>query len=595
MTSNWLKGHKPLIVFALTLLLFLGIGSMTYSLFGHQLVKAMYEGRSIEILNRVIENQKVYPLEYYYTIADRLFIGYSILFTLIFSITFALSSTLNLLDLFVTASTLMAVLFSSGIILKKILLAPFGEWSGARLAWTFSLIRGYKLYYPPDSGPLFSTLSGPLRAIMYLPATLANTPTPALIFASLISACFYFLPILWLHIRKSLLEPRKLLLALYAFACFCLFTFSSPALTYSAFAVYADAPALGFSTVACAILYYRKRNDNILLLLLAALFSVFAVWTKQTLVPLLFALPSYILVTDGYKCFKRYILCLSVCGVVVSALFLWIFNAQNLLFYMLTIPSHCPWQFSANRIIALLTATYQLIRESFLPLTILIFCSAYQLSLSSNAPNKLKVWLSSNQWTMLAIVSLFMVPTSVLGRVKAGGDVNTLSPALYFLVAAVTLALTRFSSDSLSSSARPRGSSVKVLLILLITGLTYANMVKFTGIGPILYGLSSNEQKVAYEYAKTHPGEAYFPTHPLSSLLAEGKLYHHAYGLFDRELSGFQVTSERFRAHVPAEIRLVAFLPAKGSVGAYVLKYLPEFSKQVTIDELPGWIVYMRE
>jgi len=588
-----LKENKQLIILAL--LIFLIIGYIAYSLFGHQLVKAMYEGRSIEILNRVIENQKVYPLEHYYTIADKMFIGYLILLTLIFSIIFALLSTLNLLDLFVAASILMALLFSSGIILKKILSAPFGEWSGARLAWTFSLIRGYKLYYPPDSGPVFSTLTGPLRALIYLPATLFNSPTPALIFASFISVSFYFLPILWLHVGKNLFAPKKSLFAVYGFVCFCLFTLSSPALTYSASTVYADAPALGFSAVACAILYYRKRNDNILLLLLAALLSVFAVWTKQTLVPMLFALPTYILLTDGYKSFRRYILCLCVSGVAVSTLFLSIFNSKNLWFNIVTIPSHCPWQFSESRIVALLTATYHLIRESFLPLTILIFCSICQLSLSSNSPNKLKVWLSSNQWTMLAMVSLFMVPTSILGRVKLGGDVNTLSPTLYFLVAAVTLALTRFGSDSLSSSARPKGNSVKVLLILLITGLIYANVAKFSGIGRILYGLSSNEQKVAYEYAKNHPGEAYFPTHPLSSLLAEGKLYHHAYGLFNREISGFRVSREHFLAHIPTNIRLVAFRSYGGSMGKYVLNYLPEFSKRVTIDELPGWIVYMRE
>jgi len=386
--------NRRAVVFTLILLLLLAIAYVAYSLFGHQLVKAIYEGRSIEALNRLIESERVNPLEHYYAIADKLFIWYLVLFTLFFIVVLGLLSSWNLLVLFV-ASTLIALLFSSGLILAKILSAPSEEWNASRLAWTFSLVHGYQLYYPATTGPALPVVHGPLQAFTYLPATLFNSPTPALIFASFISACFYFLPILWLHIGKNLTEPRKLLSGLYAFACFCLFTFGSRALTSSTFAVHADAPALGFGSLACAILYYRKLKDSIPPFLLSALFSVFAVWTKQTLGPILFALPIYILLMDGYKCFRRYTLCLCVTGMAVSALFLWIFNAKNLWFNMVTIPSRCPWQFSESRIVALLTATYYLIRESFLPLTILIFCSVYQLFFSSNVPNKLKVWLSS--------------------------------------------------------------------------------------------------------------------------------------------------------------------------------------------------------
>ncbi len=568
------KKNKRLVIFVYVIFLFLLVVWILYALFGHQIVRAIYEIKSI----------------------DKLSMACLILFAtfFIFLIISRLLSTWNLLDLFVAASASTALLFSSGLILKKILSEPLWHWNAHRLAWTFSLMHGYKLYYPADSGPMLSLLAGPLQPLTYLPATLVNSPMLALIFASFISVCFYFLPVLWLHIGKNLLDPRKLLFVLYAFLCFCLFTFISPALTYSAFAVYADAPALGFGAVSCAILCYRRHKESIPSLMLSALFSVFAVWTKQTLIPLLFALPAYVLLTDGYRCFKRYMLCLCFSAVAVSALFLWVFNAQNLLFNMVAVPSRTPWKFSANRIIALLTATYHLIKECFLFAVILIFYSVYQLSVSSNVPNKLKAWLSSNHWTMLAIVSLFMVPTSVLGRVRLGGDVNTLSPTVYFLVAAVTLALIKFTSG-LPSSTRLMQRVAKFLLVLLITGLIYVNVPKFSAVHTVLDNLSSNEQKVAYEYAKNHRGEVYFPTNPLSSLLAEGKLYHHARGLLERERSGFRVSAEHFQAHIPTNIRLVAFQSHRSSTGKYVLNYLPEFSKRVTIDELPGWIAYTRE
>ena len=53
----------------------LAIGWISYSLFGHQLINAMYEGKSIGILNMVIEGQAAHPIEEYYKEADELFLG----------------------------------------------------------------------------------------------------------------------------------------------------------------------------------------------------------------------------------------------------------------------------------------------------------------------------------------------------------------------------------------------------------------------------------------------------------------------------------------------------------------------------------------
>ncbi len=596
---NWLRKDKQLTIFALTLLIFLLATCLGYLLFREPLVKAVHDSGLIETLDRLIEKQNVHPLQYSYVIADKIFTSYLILFTLLFIIIFALFSAWNLMDLFLIASTLMALLVSGGLILKKILSSPLWDWNGIRLAWTFSLLHGYQMYYPADSGPVLSLLAGPLQPLTYLPAALVNSPTPALILASFISVCYYFLPILWLHIGKNLRESQELSFGVCAFACFCLFTLSSRPLIYSASAIYADAPALGYSALACVILYYRKRKDNIIGFLLAALFSIFAVWTKQTLVPLLFALPTYLLLTDGYRCFRRYILCLFVSGIAISAVFLFAFDAKNLFFNMVTVPSHSPWQFGGNRIVALLAVTYDLLRESFLFVVVLVFLSAYQLSRPSNGLSRLKTWTRSDPWTILAIVSLFMVPTSLLDRLKEGGDVNTLSPTLYFLAASVTLALKRFASDSLSSSPRPGQGFAKPLLVLLITGLVYINMPNFFSVQGVLNNLSDNEQKLSHEYARKHPGEIYFPKHPLASLLAEGKLYHHEYGLYDRSQAGSPVSLKHFQAHIPGNARLVAFKSDDSlvhkRVQEYVLNFLPGFSKRISVDELPEWTVYAKE
>ena len=79
------KENKISTVFILTLLLSLAVGWILYALFGHQFIKAVYEGKSIAFLNRIITSQAAYPPEYYFQRADDLFF-YSSYLILVFSI-----------------------------------------------------------------------------------------------------------------------------------------------------------------------------------------------------------------------------------------------------------------------------------------------------------------------------------------------------------------------------------------------------------------------------------------------------------------------------------------------------------------------------
>jgi hypothetical protein len=593
MFKNWYKENKALIIAILISLICMAIGWITYILFGHQLIKAIYEGRSIEFLNKIFEGQSVHPVEFYYKTLDTIFFSYLVLFAIfvIFFITFKLLLAWDWTDLFIAALTSTALLFFSGLIVKRILFSALECWGPAWLAWPVSLKYGYQLYYTADTGPVTSIIYPPLRAFIYLPVTLLSSPAPAIILSAFIDACFYFMPIYLLHIRKNLSNTRKLLFAHYAFASFCLFTFISQVLNR-----FVDAVPLGIAAAACAILYYRKHKDSILSLLLSATFSVLAVWSKQTMVPLLVALPIYVLLADGYRCFKRYVLCLFVSGVVISVLLLWISGPRNLFFYIFTLPYNCPWKYHSNRVVALFISFLYLIKESFVFVVLLIFYSWGRFLVSNNIPNKLNKWLNDNRWAMLVIISLFMIPTSVLGRVKEYSGFNTLAPTVYFLVAALSLALMESISSLPSPCIRLRQRFAKLLPAILITVFICVKIPEFCDIRTILYKLSGrdNYQNVAYEYAKRHPGEAYFPYHPLPSLMAEGKLYHFEFGLHDRDQMKFPVSYEHFKAHIPADMQLIAF-PSDYAAPYFTMKYLPEFSQRATIDELPGWIVYTRK
>lgn len=133
--------RKRLIVFFGILFFCLVIGHISYGLFGHQFIKAIYEGKAIGFLNSIIEGQTTHPLEYYLEIADVLFFSANILFCgitfLIFL--FALMSTKLLKNRFEWKKRLKLILivFSIGLLLRLSWLiyvqpVPFSDYAGFR-------------------------------------------------------------------------------------------------------------------------------------------------------------------------------------------------------------------------------------------------------------------------------------------------------------------------------------------------------------------------------------------------------------------------------------------------------------------------------
>jgi hypothetical protein len=186
-----------------------------------------------------------------------------------------------------------------------------------------------------------------------------------------------------------------------------------------------------------------------------------------------------------------------------------------------------------------------------------------------------------------------MVPTSILGKLKLGGADNTLSPTVYFLAAACAIGLMEYVAFPSHFLHMRTQKLFKLLFIFLVTSLTFGNIPRFRDKTFALQDLPNNYQEMAYRYAKKYPGETYFPEASLATLLAEGKLYHFQFGVTDREDMGTPVSREHFRRYIPTNIRLVAF--SRNDQCQCIMKYLPEFSKRVDIEELPGWIVYTQE
>ncbi|MFH1459375.1 MAG: hypothetical protein ABIG64_03260 [Candidatus Omnitrophota bacterium] len=418
--------------------------------------------------------------------------------------------------------------------------------------------------------------------------------------SSFLTACYYFIPVFFLFANKGFLKKTNSnnILNLSAFACFCLFTFYSPSLITSAFTVSPDAAALGMSVLALGFLIQDKdkKNSNIAFLF-SAVFAVLAIYTKLFALVLLIALPGYILVLRGYKKFKTYGLCLCLCLVMITGIFALLFNIKRMFFYIFTVSiSTISNNISAGNFDLKIMISHYLLHKHLIFIMfsiIMIFYALFGcLLIKGRKFQKLKLWVEQNSWYLFFIMSFLMIPASIFGRMRFGGDVNTLSPFMYFLVIAICLALAKFPEQKKSAHSGFYSKSIKFLMVLIIFGFTFMQVPKLYYYAYKIRYLPKNAQKQAFNYSKKYPGRIYFPELALVSILSEGQYYHCGIALKDMNDAGFLLNNKDFKKYIPNGMKMIAFSPGYNS--QYVMKYFPEYAEKIEIKELPRWEVYRK-
>lgn len=472
-----------------------------------------------------------------------------------------------------------------------------------RLQRTFALAAGVPLYPPSGEGVAMLPLYGPVGAVAYLPAVLARSPTTALAIGQLLSLFYFFVPPFAWHLLAGRGTEKRTAshwdLALLAFLCFAAGSVDLWPLEYAAFTVHVDAPALSLALLACLAVHRASAANWRFAYGVSALCAVLAVWTKQVVLPLLLALPLYLLLTEGARSARRYLVVLAAAGLLVGGLVVWWFGPPWLIwFHLVTVPSRHPWRFGGGGH-ALLTGTGLLVSE----LTTLWGICLASLVLRIDGMRRTVAgadWrqaLRREPWPLLWLVGLSMVPTAVLSRVKTGGDRNALSYVAYFLLAGATLSLL---AAATAAKDRPalmgdRRRARAGLLVLPAVLLAVVVTVQEPGcLVPWRHALNRDAlpQDIAFRYAAQHPGEAYFPRLTLSSYLAEGRFYHQSPGFIDAFNAGVPIDDESLWAHLPSRLRIVAF--DRNGYESQV-EYLP-FQEQLEPapddPELPGFVIY---
>ena len=484
------------------------------------------------------------------------------------------------------------------------------EWNYARLATTFAIKYGYPLYYLPGQGPIFSNQKGPFGYLVYLPATISNSPVLSLVISLIISILFFSLPIGWLFSKNGSNNLTINLLSFAGFIWFCLLAAASPVLKESAFITHVDAPALGLGALACGVLYQRKTKSHTLVFVSSAVLAILSVWTKQIMFPILLALPIYVWLAKGRRAFIRYFLCLTIVGLTISMILLILFNPKALFFQMFTHLSQVPWEGMSQGLFSTsLKVLYELFKNSLIAIIILGFYLIFQLLDWRNqirfrgliSCRSMQEFCQNNPWILPILVAIFMTPSSIIARIKYGGDINSFSFTIYFLLAAALLALVqsnlvlKYLSQERVIAYFSQGATIFLLLYFIYTSEPFNIKSSLKNINTIMQ--QNLPVQIAYDYAKKHPNTVYFPRLPIVTLMSEGKMYHFEYTVYERKLSGFPVSEQHFQAYIPDNLQQVIYCPSQGENTYSETKLMKEqyfnhFSKKIEIDKLMGCEVY---
>lgn len=472
-----------------------------------------------------------------------------------------------------------AVVTVSFMIYQHVSQAPTNLNSDHRLAPSAAWLHGYSVYYPPEQGPALSTIYGPTTVWTYMPAAkFLNTPSNAVRAGVAINLLMYLLPgilLLWVTSRMS--QSANWMECALVF--FVLTTFNDTLNTASEI-LHADAPALGWGAVSCVMLFLCVHTGRRWYLVAAGVAVALSILAKQVMLPVLPLLGVYVLIVCGWRLFGLY--AVSAIGFTLALLEIAAASMGGwpaLIYNILYIPTHQP--FRREQVIP---AVMLLANES--AAFLIAALAAVTLHLMNSRKWSAKELLGRNPSLLLLGAGLALCTTSILGKIKVVGSINTLCPAVYFFLLAAVVELQRIRVPAIDSRrvASMRQAVVTVILVVFVAVQFPIALYNFT------VPAQQDEMALVYEFSRKHAGEIYFPQFPLSVLLGENHLYHFAWGLSDRAEAGKPVSGAYFHRHIPPHATVAAM--ADWVWSDEIFKYLGKEVERPDLSGLPGFKFY---
>ncbi len=475
----------------------------------------------------------------------------------------------------------------------------FGSfWNDARLLPAASLVRGLPVYPAPFEDAIAGNIYGPVHAFAYVFAGVLPHPTACVSVGVLLSVLLYAAP-LAVAVWSSPDRVGRWPLFLGALSLFGFLTVGNRALSFAAFTINADVVAVGLGGVACVALARGLEARSERWMWTAAIGASLAVWGKQTAAPLLAALPFWCLFRNGPRAAGGFLVkgATALCG--FSLVMLGLFDAESLLFHMFVFPAGHPWHESLGVLSrggdkgALLVLFEALLL--FLGHAVGIgaawgggaLLGAARFRVSGIRTPLLR---SDASVGLLVFCGLLMIPMALIGRSKAGGDINAFAHPLYYLGLAFSLGLCGFLRACLTQGEgawRPTRLATSAAVLGVAVWLAFSSARCGRG-----WGGEPDPRGMEFEYVRKHPGEAYFSWSPLVHVMGEGRLRHFAYGIFERTRFGPPLGDGQFQAGLPADMKRIAF--SDHAPRFVMMEMFPEYTNRVAVPDLPGWVVYER-
>jgi len=410
-------------------------------------------------------------------------------------------------------------------------------------------------------------VQGPVGAIVFSAAAIGGSADGMLYVAGLINLAFVVVPMALLLREESGDRLARVAALTVIFAALlavqCMFG--------TAFVIVLDSLALGFLMLAILAL---RRLPQPQAAMLAGLLMALAIWTKHTIVA---GCAGVVLAEWLLHRSRRTAVVLAAATAVWAALlgllFAPLFGPERLWHWMVEVPSRHAWVDLATRRPRSVVQTFREVGWHLLPA-----CSGLAASLWAGHAANIAVPPSVRS---LLLVAACQLPASVAGYLKIGGSYNHLGIVACLITLAAAFVLVRLLERRMMAAA--------VVTAAAACLAAYAG----PGVGrawEILTYMDHTPTDRAVEFARAHPGEAYFPWHPLATLVAEGRLDHLEYGLLDLAFAGRKSDRELLLAGLPDRLEYLIYPDPPFS--NYVFNLLGGNLVPSSTESLPAFTVY---
>ena len=331
---------------------------------------------------------------------------------------------------------------------------------------------------------------------------------------------------------------------------------------------------LGLAGLATLVLYFHHESTGWIPPLACALLAVLTVGTKQTAVPLMLGVPVIAWYLGNRRFSIRYLMGAAIFGSSgVGAIALLVHHPSDVALNIWMLASA---EFQWTKI----PVTLNVLHTTLLPL---LFTGMAMTIAALAVPSRVP-WREFRTLLIFPAMALALLPGSLLGMFLAKGDQNALSPFVYFALLSVLM----FVYGSVA-----RGFPVAnywTAAALTAAGLLVPMAMEGLRPAALREAWQPGKSEIAFAYARQHPGQVYFPDHPLSEYLAEGRFYHSDWGVGNYLAARIPIPADAIWKYIPPRALYVAY-PSLAP-GYYLLPFIAPHGRLHAISELPGFEVY---